>query len=242
MFRVERDADIAIVRLDNPPVNAVRFDRWRDLPPLIEGLERDGIAAMVFTGLPHRHFCGGNDFREFASLTPDQTLAGTAAVRDALRAVHDSPVLAIAALHGAAVGSGFMLACACDLRLATADAKLGLPEVKVDAFGGYRIVREVLAKGEARMLALTGNSMSGTRAHQIGLVQELGPGPEGVLDRAVEVAHELAGTLKGKMRAGIKATLNREDELDLWTAYDLERDFASAVMGQAMSEAAAPGG
>ncbi|EWY38627.1 crotonase [Skermanella stibiiresistens SB22] len=237
MFKVERDAEIAVIRLDNPPVNAVSFERWRGLPPLLGELERDGVAALVFTGLPQRHFCGGNDFREFASLTPGQTLAGTGAVRDALRAVHDSPIPSIAALHGAAMGSGFMLSCACDFRFATSDAKLGLPEVKVDAFGGYRIVREVLSQGEARMLTLTGRPISGARAHQIGLVQELGETPDTVLARAVEVAHELAGTLKGPMRAGIKSTLNREDELDLWTAYDLERDFASSVMGQAMASA-----
>ena len=69
MFRVEREGAVAIVRIDSPPVNALSFARWRSLPPLIRELEDDaGVAALVFTGLPHKHFCGGNDFKEFAAL------------------------------------------------------------------------------------------------------------------------------------------------------------------------------
>lgn len=70
-----------------------------------------------------------------------------------------------------------MLACGCDIRIATADARLALPEVKVGAFGGYRIVREVLAQVKARLLTYTGRPLTGARAHHIGLVQELADTP-----------------------------------------------------------------
>ncbi len=233
MFEVEHDGDVALIRLNNPPVNAVSFERWRSLPPLVQALERAGVGAMVFTGLPHKHFCGGNDFREFASLSPEETLAGTGAVRDGIKAVRESAIPAIAALHGAAMGSGFMLSCGCDIRLATADTRLALPEVKVGAFGGYRIVREVLSQGEARLLTYTGQAMSGARAHQIGLVQEIAETPDAGLARALALAHEITGLIKGRLRAGIKACLNREDEEGLWTAYDRERDLAARVMGRA---------
>ncbi|MGU3497139.1 enoyl-CoA hydratase/isomerase family protein [Xanthobacteraceae bacterium A53D] len=236
MFKIEREGEIALIRLDNPPVNAISFARWRELPPLIAELERDHVGAMVFTGLPHKHFCGGNDFREFATLTPEETLAGTGAVRDGIRAVRESTIPAIAALHGAAMGSGFMLSCGCDIRLATPDARLALPEVKVGAFGGYRIVREVLSQGEARLLTYTGQHMSGARAHQIGLVQELRETPDAVLERALEMAREIAALVKGGLRAGIKACLNREDEQALWPAYELERDLAAKIMGKAQEE------
>lgn len=238
MFEVERRDGIAIVRLDNPPVNAVSFARWRLLPPLLAELERDeGVGALVFTGLPHKHFCGGNDVTEFAALTPAETLAGTGAVRGAMRAVRESARPAIAALHGAAMGSGFMLSCACDIRIATADARLALPEVKVGAFGGYRIVREVLSQGEARLLAYTGQPISGARAHQIGLVQELADNREAVLERAVGIARDIAGVLRGTLRAEIKRTLNREDGAPLWEAYDYERELAARMMGTAGDDA-----
>lgn len=233
MFDVERDGEIAVIRFNNPPVNAVSFAHWGTLPGIIAKLESEAVAAMVFTGLPHKHFCGGNDFREFAALTPEQTLAGTGAVCDGMRAVRESSIPAIAAIHGAAMGSGFMLSCACDIRLATPDARLALPEVKVGAFGGYRIVREVLSQGEARLLTYTGQPLSGERAHQIGLVQKLADTPVQVLDAAIALAQEMAGLLKGRLRAEVKGCLNREDEESLWTAYQFERDLAACVMGQA---------
>ncbi|KUL94527.1 crotonase [Bosea sp. WAO] len=236
MFDVERDGEIAVIRFNNPPVNAVSFANWGTLPGIIAQLESEAIAAMVFTGLPHKHFCGGNDFREFAALTPEATLAGTGAVCDGMRAVRESSIPAIAAIHGAAMGSGFMLSCACDIRLATPDARLGLPEVKVGAFGGYRIVREVLSQGEARLLTYTGQPLSGERAHQIGLVQKLADTPAQVLDAAIALAQDMAGLIKGRLRAEIKDCLNREDEESLWTAYQFERDLAARVMGQAKSE------
>ena len=234
MFEVEQRNRVAVIRLNNPPVNAVSFARWRLLPTLIAELERDdAFGAVVLTGHPHKHFCGGNDFREFGALTPDETLAGTGAVRDAMRAVRESKLPMIAALHGAAMGSGFMLSCACDVRLATPDAKLGLPEVKVGAFGGYRIVREVLSQGEARLLTLTGRPMTGTRAHAVGLVQELVNDPADLVERGVALAREIADLLHGTLKDEIKRTLNREDDASLWTAYDFERELAARTMGVA---------
>lgn len=232
MFEVERRDGVAVIRLNNPPVNAVSFERWRLLPPLVAEIDRDeSIGAIVFTGLPGKHFCGGNDFREFASLSPEETLAGTGAVRDAMRAVRECGRPAIAALHGAAMGSGFMLSCACDMRVATPDARLALPEVKVGAFGGYRIVREMLGQGEARLLAYSGRPLSGERAYTLGLVQDLAPTAEEVLARAVGLATEISGLLRGRLRAGIKKTLNQEDAQPLWEAYDLERELAAETMG-----------
>jgi len=233
MFDIQRDGEIAIIRLDNPPVNAVSFEHWSAVPDKIASLEREGIATVVFTGLPHKHFCGGNDFREFADLTPERTLTATGAVRNAMEAVRESSLIAIAALHGAAMGSGFMLSCACDIRISTADARLGLPEVKVGAFGGYRIVREVLSQGEARLMTYTGRPLSGERAYQIGLVQELQATPKEVLSRSIELAKEMAELLKGVLRAEIKECLNREDEQSLWSAYELERKLAARTMGRA---------
>lgn len=233
MFRIQRDGALAVIHLDNPPVNSVTFGQWRALPAQIAALEAEGTGVMVFSGLPHRHFCAGNDFREFESLSPEETLSGTAAVRDALKAVRSSKIIAIAALHGAAMGSGFMLSCACDIRLATPDTRLGLPEVKVGAIGGYRIAREVLGQGEARAMVLTGEPISGTRAHQIGLVHELRDTAEAVLLHGKEMGSRIARLIEGRLGEEIKACFNAQDALPLWEAYDLERDLAARVMGKA---------
>lgn len=78
-----------------------------------------------------------------------------------------------------------------------------------------------------------GRPLTGARAHQIGLVQDLADTPQAALALAVELGQEMAALLKGRLRAGIKDCLNREDAADLWTAYDLERDLAAEVMGRA---------
>lgn len=232
MFDIQKEGAVAVIRLNNPPVNAVSFANWGLLPAQVRELESDpAIAAIVFTGLPNKHFCGGNDFKEFAGLTPQGTSQGTAAVREAMRAVYNSPLPSIAALHGAAMGSGFMLACACDMRIATPDARLGLPEVKVGAFGGYSLVSQLMPPGEARWLTYTGRPISGTRAWQLGTVQELAESAEALLPAAMALAHEIAPLVAGKMDRRIKPVINQLARTALWDAYDIERLLAIDTMG-----------
>ena len=90
MFDLEIKGQVALVRLNNPPVNAVSFARWAEFPSLVEQVEMSDARVLVVSGLPHRHFCGGNDFREFDSLTPEETMAGTEHVRNSMRAIRDS--------------------------------------------------------------------------------------------------------------------------------------------------------
>jgi enoyl-CoA hydratase/carnithine racemase len=232
MFRVEREGAVAVIRIDSPPVNALSFERWRGLPPLIAELEADAeVAALVFTGLPHKHFCGGNDFKEFASLNAQGTSVGTAAVREGMRAVYQSVLPAVAALHGAAMGSGFMLASACDMRIATPDARMALPEVKVGAFGGYSLIRQLMSPGQARWMTYTGRPIDGTRAYQLGIVQELADTPEAVLLAAIALATEIATLTKDRLDRRIKPVLNQLDRTALWDAYDIERLLAIDTMG-----------
>lgn len=234
MFRVEREGAVAIVRIDSPPVNALSFERWRSLPPLIRELEDDaGVSALVFTGLPHKHFCGGNDFKEFAALDAQGTSQGTAAVREGMRAVYQSVLPAVAALHGAAMGSGFMLASACDMRIATPDARMALPEVKVGAFGGYSLIRQLMSPGQARWMTYTGRPIDGARAYQLGIVQELADTPDAVLAASIALASEIGTLTQDRLNRRIKPVLNQLDRTALWDAYDIERLLAIDTMGKA---------
>jgi enoyl-CoA hydratase/carnithine racemase len=233
MFRLEFSGDIAIIHLDAAPVNAMTFATWATLPDLIKEAEQHGAKALVFSGQPHKHFCAGNDVREFKDLTPEDTLRGVATVRAAVKAVHESRLPAIAAIHGAVMGSGLILACACDIRLATADARLGLPEVKVNSYGGFAMLRETLPRGEARSMTLSGKPISGARAFELGMVQELADSAAAVLDKALAIAAEIASTLTGRLGDEIKAVMNNQEQQPLWESYELEREFASRIMGTA---------
>jgi len=233
-FSVERDDGVAVVRIARPPVNALGFEAWAAFRDLLRGLGEDrDVRAVVLTGAPGKHFSAGNDTREFGTATREELVAGTAATRDAFRAVRELPQPVVAAVHGAAMGSGFVLAACCDLRVATPDAKLALPEVRVGSFAGYTFARGVLPEGEARRLVLTGATMRGERAHQVGFVQELASDGEAVLARARELAAEMATFLTGRL-GETKAVMGRiaAGEAALWDAYALERDLNLRVMGR----------
>jgi len=233
MFRLELANGIAVIHLDAPPVNAISFAGWGELPGVIANAKTRGATALVFTGLPQKHFCGGNDVREFENITCAETMRGIGMVRDAMKAIVSSPLPSIAALHGAVMGSGMILAGACDIRLSTPDTRLALPEVKVGAYGGYAMVKEHLPQGVARAMTLLGSPISGQRAFDLGFIQELAVDAQAVLDRAIAMALDISKNLANPLGQQIRSVMIHQDENSLWAAYDIERDFAAQMMGKA---------
>jgi enoyl-CoA hydratase/carnithine racemase len=221
-FNVDILDGIAFIRLSNPPVNAITFSDWMKLPALMDRLESDPhISCVIFSGIPGKHFSAGNDFREFNKNDPVGFKRGTVAVQKALRRIKESELTTLAAIHGAALGSAFMLACACDIRIGTAECQLGLPEVKVGAFGGYRLVREVLPEGEARLMVLTGRTISGERAYQLGLLQKLVDHDQ-LFKEVFGLAREFSSVVKKDFHRKVKPLINRVLSESLWDGYDTE--------------------
>jgi enoyl-CoA hydratase/carnithine racemase len=100
----------------------------------------------------------------------------------------------IAAVHGAALGGGLELAMACDLRVATPQAKLGLPEAKLGVLpgaGGTQRLPRLIPQGVAAEMLMLGNAITGERAHTLGLVNRLSD-PDCLLATAAELAQQLA--------------------------------------------------
>lgn len=225
LFSVEIADGLATLRLSRAPANLFRFEDWRRLAALVAALEADAsLRAVLLTGQPGRHFSGGNDHREFVPRPAAELRPDIACVRDALRTVAESRLCFVAALHGAAYGSAFMLAACCDLRLATPDARLGMPEVKAGAVGGYSIVRACLPPGEARRLCFTGEPMSGERAWSLGFVQELAS-PEALEDRGATLARALLREVRPERRGAVRAFDARIDWRRTWEDYEAEIDL-----------------
>lgn len=231
MFRLEFVNNIAVFHLDAPPVNAMTFSAWSELPALVGLAEARDVQAMVFSGRPQKHFCGGNDVREFETLSHEGVLDGVGYVQAAMRAISDSRIPAVAALHGAVMGSGLILASACDVRVATRDARLALPEVKVGAYGGYALASKLLPHGIIRAMTLSGTPIDGQRAFDIGYVQELALDADACFARALALAEEFGKLLGGELGQEIKHIMSLQDSQDKWTAYETERAFAAKIMG-----------
>jgi enoyl-CoA hydratase len=129
-------------------------------------------------------FVAGADVNELRRRTVDQTLARTNA--RLFQQLADHPMPTIAVVEGWALGGGFELALACDIRITTPDAQWGLPEVRlgiIPSGGALSRTRELIGSSRATDLVLTGRRIDGAEAHRIGLAQRVAEAPE--LDQAL---------------------------------------------------------
>jgi enoyl-CoA hydratase/carnithine racemase len=186
-----RDDGVAVVRLDNPKVNALSSALLAELEAAAGALTDDPPGAVVVTG-GDRIFAAGADISEFGG--PDEARAIGAGFRRALDAVAAIPRCVIAAIEGFALGGGCELALACDLRIASDRAKLGQPEILLGIIpggGGTQRLARLVGPSRAKDLILTGRQVAADEALRIGLVDEVVPVGE-AQERAVARAAELA--------------------------------------------------
>lgn len=201
---VEVSDRIALVRLNRPhAMNAVNADLRSSLTQILAELDRgDQADAIVLTGAGERAFCAGQDLEESATIST-ATLADWLNRQHAMyQAVRNVNKPIIAAINGTAVGAGFQLALLCDLRVAHAALKMGQPEVKAglaSIVGSYLLSLQI-GHSLNQQLSLTGELISGERACQLGLVNDLMT-PEQVLPRAMERARALADLPGQALRA-----------------------------------------
>lgn len=192
---VEMQEGVAVVRLNRPDVmNAVNADLRMALTEQLYALDADPeVQAIVLTGSGERAFCGGQDLDESATIDT-ATLAGWLNRQHAMyQAVRDVSKPIVAALNGTAVGAGFQIALMCDLRVAHPTLRMGQPEVKAglaSVVGSYLMSLQI-GHSLNQQLSLTGELISGERAHALGLVNDLVE-PAQVLSRALERARALA--------------------------------------------------
>jgi enoyl-CoA hydratase/carnithine racemase len=205
---VESDGRIAIVRLSRQSaMNAVNDSLRQELRGALRELDASAeIDAIVLTGSGDRAFCAGQDLEESAAIDTS-TLAGWLNRQHAMyQAVRDVNKPIVAAINGTAVGAGFQMALMCDLRVAHAAIKMGQPEVKAglaSIVGSYLMSLQI-GHSLNQQLSLTGELISGQRAHELGLINDLVPADQ-VLPRALERARTL-GTLP---IAAVRATKQR---------------------------------
>ncbi|MFO7280172.1 MAG: enoyl-CoA hydratase-related protein [Thermoanaerobacterales bacterium] len=186
-----RDDGVAVVRLDNPKVNALSTALLGQLEAVARRLTDDPPGAVVVTG-GDRIFAAGADIGEFDG--PEEGRAVGAAFLRALDAVAAIPRCVIAAVSGYALGGGCELALACDLRIASERARFGLPEILLGIIpggGGTQRLARLVGPAKAKQLILTGRQVDAAEALAMGLVDEVVP-PEQLHDRALALAAELA--------------------------------------------------
>ncbi|MGW3606771.1 enoyl-CoA hydratase/isomerase family protein [Micromonospora sp. NPDC005161] len=226
--RLETSDGVAVVTIDNPPLNIITEETRRSLHTVLGQLRADrSLRCVVLTGAGERAFCAGANLREEADLTPETVRAFLADDNGVYDDFERLPVPVIAAVNGHCMGGGFELALACDLRVGAEDAKFCAAGVKVGlVVSTTRLVR-LVGLAAAKDIVLTGRTFTGAEAHQLGVVTRVVPRAD-VRAAAMEVAREIASRAPLAVHRA-KQALEEAAELGYVEAMSRELDHFAAL-------------
>jgi len=194
----EREDGVAIVTLNRPEkFNALNPQAFADLAETLEAVEGDeGVKAIVMTGAG-KGFCAGGDIEGHPVFTTDDPRVRERSIKDAQRItllLQRMPKPVIAAVNGVATGAGLDLAMACDIRIASEEARFAEIFVRAAAMpdmGGTYLLPRLVGLGKALEMALTGDLIDAREALRIGLVNRVVPVSE-LMSAAKALARRLA--------------------------------------------------
>lgn len=200
LVQLTRDKDVAIIIINNPPVNALSPAVATGISQAMEQAgEDDGIKAVVLIG-GGRTFIAGADIKEFGKITSGEKQRG-AGLHPLLLHIEDLHKPVVVAIHGSAFGGGLELAMACHYRVAVVNAQLGQPEVKlgiIPGAGGTQRLLRLVGVAKAVEMCTEGNPIPAHEALQLGLVDRLIEGD--LFAGAVAFSREIAGKPVHKTR------------------------------------------
>eukprot|EP00899_Mesostigma_viride_P003966 jgi/Mesvir1/13570/Mv02989-RA.1 len=176
-FLPKPDEGIAVVSLSRP--NARNAIGRRMLTQLTEAIHEihhhEGLRAVILRSTVDKVFCAGADLKERLAMSEQETLAFVNRLRSTFSQVAELPMATIAAIEGHALGGGLELALACDLRVASKGARLGLPETSlaiIPGAGGTQRLPRLIGVSKAKEMIFTGAIVDGVGAASIGLVDD----------------------------------------------------------------------
>jgi len=191
--QLAKEGRVATITLNRPEkLNALNSQTVAELSKITDAIEGDGsIRVVILTGAGDRAFSSGSDITELETITPFE-LRGRTEAPNIIRKV-SKPVIAM--IRGYALGGGLELALACDIRIASEDARLGFPEIRLGWLpgggGGTQVLPRLVGEGMAMRLILSGRSITAVEAKEIGLVEEVVPVDQ-LKSEAMKLAEEIA--------------------------------------------------
>jgi enoyl-CoA hydratase len=196
---ISKREGIAVLRLNRPEaLNALSFQIIRDISAAFDQVAAWGqareVRALVITGAGEKAFCAGADIKEFQGRSPIECKRDTEFGQLAFAKLDRLPVASVAVINGYAFGGGLELALACTFRLATRNAKMGLPEIKlgvIPGYGGTQRLPRLIGEGRALEMIMTGRTVGAEEAERIGLVNRLVDGD--AITAGIAFAREFTG-------------------------------------------------
>ena len=187
----EKADGIATIKLNRPKVlNAMNKQLWLDFQEALEDVKNDPeIKVLIITG-EGRAFSTGADLKDSKDRSIEQYREYLVELQETSRKIIRFEKPTLAAINGYALGSGYELALACDIRIAAEEAKIGSPEARVTSSvtgGAMRLVQDLIGPGKAKELLFTAQYIDGKEAERIGLVNKAVP-----LDRLMDETRDMA--------------------------------------------------
>jgi enoyl-CoA hydratase/carnithine racemase len=232
--RLGVDGGVGIVRIDRPPANALNDQVGRELAEAFgEVRDRDDVGAIVVWG-GAKIFAAGADIKAMADWGPYEVRPVVTTLGGAFDLLESTPKVSIAAICGVALGGGFELALACDLRYLAEDGAVGQPEIRIGVIpgaGGTQRLTSLAGPGTARDLIYSGRRVGADEAERRGLVERVLPADR-VFDAAVEDARAFAHGPRAALAAA-KDAIAAAIADDHRHGIELERDLFCGLFGTA---------
>ena len=226
-LKLEKQGNIAVVTMSNPPANTWTRDTLVGLKNLVLELNQDKeIYALVITGEGEKFFSAGADLNVFADGDKGVAADMSRVFGEAFETLSDFRGVSIAAINGFAMGGGLEVALACDIRIAESQAQMALPEAKVGLLpcaGGTQNLSWLVGEGWAKRMILCGERLKADKAQQIGLVEEV-VGTGEALNAALALAEKVADQSPVAVTA-CKALIQKGRTGTINSALPLEREL-----------------
>ena len=192
--RCEIKDKVALITLNSPPMNALDVEVMDGLRETFAGLKKENdLRAVVITG-EGKAFVAGADIKEFTSWTVVSAEDFTEKGQRIFSHIANFPCPVIAAINGFAFGGGLELALACDIRLASEKASMGLPETTlgiIPGYGGTQRLARTIGVGKAKKMIFSADPIDAQEAYRTGLVDGVYPA-EQLMDEAMKLAKKIA--------------------------------------------------
>lgn len=240
-FSVElQPSGVALTTFSRPPVNALSLETYEEIREFAEHVSSNDRIKVVVIAAPEesRAWCGGADLREFEGMTAARRKERYGFINECLPRFHriDRPM--IAAIRGAAVGVGVMLAGMCDLRVVSSNARFACPEVDYGLIGGSAGLLASLRMPEAKVreMVYTGRTFTAKELEDTGFFNYVVPS-SAVLPLALDLAETIAAKSLPALKARKLASLMFEGP-EWMDAYLKAQEASSALVEDPKSNAA----
>ena len=225
---VEVENEIAVVTISREKsLNALNSETLAELKECFENIAaRKDVRVLILTGAGKKAFVAGADISEMVNATPAEGRRMGMLAKEAFMLLETMPQVTIAAVNGYALDGGCEISMACDIRIASDNAKFGQPEVGLGilpGFGGTQRLARLVGKGRAKEIIFTCDQIDAQEAYRIGLANKVVPQDE-LLDTCKSMAEKIMS--KGSYAISLaKEAINTGLETDLASGLTLEADL-----------------